>query len=441
MTKITLVNGSFFLLAICVLLKLTPANAQEWNQWLGEKRDSNWNEKNTIDKFPDSGPKVVWRQKVANGYSGPAVVGDRVFVADFVRSEGDDRPNPGKKNNLKGTERILCLDRKTGKPLWKHEYSCEYNMSYPNGPRATPTVDGDHVYTLGAEGNLFCLQVKDGKPVWSKDLKKEYKMKSAPFWGFAAHPLVVGDVLYCVVGGDSSIAVAFDKKSGKEIWKALSAKSSGYCPPTMIKAGGVEQLLIWHPESLNSLNPKNGKVYWSVKMKPAYDMSIIAPIKHGNYLYATALQGTSVLLKLDSNKPAVTEVWRKKGVHPDHNPPLVVDNHIYGVDVRGQLRCFELVSGDKKWESLATAPNGRPAGAATGFIVKNNEKYFIMTEQGELLIAKMTPKGYQELGRAKILEPTSRTSNRKVVWSHPAFAHGCVFARNDKEIVCISLKK
>ncbi len=438
MTKLNLLALTFVFVASC----FSPqADAQDWNQWLGEKRDSHWNEKNIIEKFPKGGPKVLWRQKIANGYSGPAVAGDRVFVADFVRSAGDDRPNPGKKNDLTGKERIICLDRKTGKPLWKHQYDCKYKLSYPNGPRATPTVDGDRVYTLGAEGHLFCLNAKDGNPIWSKDLKKEYNMDSAPFWGFAAHPLVHGDMLYCVVGGSGSIAVAFDKKSGKEIWKALSAKTPGYCPPTIIKAGGVEQLLIWHPESLNGLDPKSGKVYWSVAMKPAYDMSIVAPIKYGDYLYATALQGTSVLLKLDSSKPAVTEVWRGKGPHPDHNPPLIVDDHIYGVDVRGHLRCFDLKTGKKKWESLATAPNGRPAGSTTGFIVKNNDQYFIATEQGELIIAKLSPEGFKEMDRAKILEPTSRTSNRKVVWSHPAFAHGCIFARNDKEIVCISLKK
>ncbi len=426
--------------ALFVILMLTSSLvADDWNQWQGLNRDGIWNESGTLTKFPTGGPQVLWRAPIANGYAGPAVANGKVFVADYVVNAGDDTPNPGKKSELTGTERIQCLDAKTGKQIWIHEYDCDYKLSYPNGPRATPAVDGDCVYTLGAEGNLCCLNVENGSVVWSRELKKEYNMELAPHWGFAAHPLVDGDTLYCVVGGENSVAVAYDKTTGVEKWRALSAKSPGYCPPTMIDAGGTKQLLIWHPESLNSLNPETGEVYWSFKMKPAYEMSIIAPIHHGDYLYATALMGSSILVKLDPDKPAATEVWRGNGVHPDHNPPLIVDGHIYGVDDRGQLRCFELESGKRIWESLATAPNGRPANAATGFIVKNQDHYYLTTETGELIVARMSPNGFEELDRAQILEPTSSSSNRQVVWSHPAYANQCIFARNDKEIVCISL--
>ncbi len=428
------------LVMVCVFsLAAGNGQAEDWNQWLGGERNGHWNESGILKAFPDGGPKVLWRAAVANGYSGPAVADQRVFLTDYVREAGDPTPNPGKKSELKGRERVHCLDSRTGKPLWQHEYPCDYKFSYPNGPRATPTVDGDRVYTLGAEGHLICFNVADGSIVWSKQLKQEYNMPLAPHWGFAAHPLVHGDTLYCVVGGEGSVAVAFDKMTGQEKWRSLSASSPGYCPPTMIEAGGTEQLLIWHPESLNSLNPETGQVYWSYNMKPAYEMSIIAPVKHGQYLLATALQGTSILLNLNADQPAATEVWRNKGIHPDHNPPLIVDGHIYGVDEKGHLRCFDLKSGDRVWETLATAPGGRPAGSTTGFIVKNEDQYFIMTEMGELILAHMSPDGFKELGRAKILEPTSRTGNRSVVWSHPAFADKCMFARNDKELVCVSL--
>ena len=146
-------------------------------------------------------------------------------------------------------------------------------------------------------------------------------------------------------------------------------------------------------------------------------------------------------MKLDKNKPSATEVWRGKGVHPDHNPPIIVDGHLYGVDEKGQLRCINLESGERVWESMATATNRRPNNSTTGFIVKNNDHYYLMTEQGELIVARMSPGGFEELDRAKILEATSRTGNRAVVWSHPAFASKCVFARNDKELVCVSLAK
>jgi len=432
---------------LCLFIGNSEAMAQDnesvkdWSQWLGNNRDSVWSDPNIMDQFPEDGPKLVWKADIEMGYAGPSVANGMVYVADYKKAEGDATPDAGKKSELTGQERVTCFDLETGQRKWQHSYDCAYKLSYPGGPRVTPTVNDGHVYSLGAEGHLLCLNAENGAVVWEKDLKKEYELKLAPHWGFAAHPLVDGDTLFCVVGGSGSVAVAFDKKTGAEKWRALTAKEQGYCPPTMIEAGGTKQLLIWHPESLNSLNPQTGQVYWSFPMKPAYNMSIVAPIKHGDYLYATALQGTSILLKLGADQPTAEEVWRGKGVHPDHNPPIIVDGHLYGVDEKGHIRCFELESGEKLWESLAAATNGRPANSTTGFIVRNGDKYFIATEQGELIMAKMSPAEFEEVGRFKMLEPTNQTGNRNVVWSHPAFANQCVIARNDKEIVCYSLAK
>jgi outer membrane protein assembly factor BamB len=420
---------------------LGSAAADDWNQWLGPNRDSVWSESGIITSIPDDGLKAMWRTPISQGFSGPAVAGDRVFVTDYVVDKGDQAFDSGKRNVLTGTERAHCLDLKTGKIIWTHAYPCQYSISYGLGPRATPTVDGDNVYTLGAEGHLYCLNVADGRVKWMKNLKQDYGVKEAPMWGYAAHPLVAGDKLFCLAGGKGSVAVAFNKESGKEIWRALDEENIGYCPPTMIQAGGKEQLLIWHASALNSLNPATGDTYWSVKIAPAYFMSIVAPIKHKNHLLVTGLQGSSTLLELNPHEPGVTEVWRGKGVQPDHNPPVVFEDHIYGVDVKGHLRCIELVSGKRVWENLATAPKGRPAASTTGFVVRNGNHWYLTTEQGELIIAKLSPAGYQELGRTQMIEPTSENWGREIVWSHPAFSNRCVFARNDKEIVCYSLAK
>ncbi|MEL7500187.1 MAG: PQQ-binding-like beta-propeller repeat protein [Planctomycetota bacterium] len=424
-----------------VLVSPQIVDGDDWNQWLGPNRDSVWNESGVITEIPKDGLNLVWRAPISAGFSGPAVADGRVFITDFVREKGDPTFDAGKRSKLSGIERIHCLDQKTGEKVWTKEFKREYNMSYALGPRATPTVDGDKVYCLGAEGHLQCFDAAKGDVIWQRDLKKDYGLDECPMWGFSAHPLVHGDSLYCVVGGKESVAVAFNKNDGRELWRSLSAKSQGYCPPTMINAGGTDQLLIFHPEGVHSLDPSSGKVFWNVKLAPAYDMSIIAPIKHGDYLLITALQNATVLLKLDKAKPAVTEVWRGKGTNPDHNPPVVFENHIYGVDVKGRMRCIDLVSGERKWESLATCPNGRPASSTTGFVVRNGNHWYITTEQGELMIAKMTPEGFEEIGRAKMVEPTAENWGRKIVWSHPAFAGKCVFARNDKEIVCYSLAK
>ena len=431
---------TFPVMVFLIALVTQSSFADDWSQWLGDKRDSVWRESGIIKSIPKEGLKAVWRTPIAGGFSGPAVAGDHVFVTDYVVNKGKQTSNPGKRDPLEGLEQIHCLNIKTGEVIWKKSHERSYSLSYGQGPRATPTVDGDKVYVLGAEGHLNCYSVADGAEVWERDLKKDFKTES-PIWGYAAHPLVHDDMLICMVGGKGSCAVAFNKNTGEEIWRALSTKNGnpGYCPPTVINAGGTDQLLIFTPESIDGLNPKTGESYWSVKMAPAYEMSIIAPIKHGDHLLVTALKNGSALLKLDSDKPAVTEVWREKGVSPDHNPPIVFEDHIYGVDVNGRMRCIELVSGKRVWESLATCPKGRPASSTTGFIVRNEDHWYITTEQGELIIAKMSPEGFEELGRAKMVEPTSQSGGRDIVWSHPAFANKCVFVRNDKEIVCYSL--
>ncbi|MEM7455936.1 MAG: PQQ-binding-like beta-propeller repeat protein [Planctomycetota bacterium] len=431
-----------YIVLFCCLVSMPLASmssADDWSQWLGNDGNSEWNESGILTSFPENGPNVLWRADIASGYAGPAVVGNHVFVADYVIEEGENRPDPSTRTQLKGIERIVCLDAASGEMLWKYEHPCEYAISYAYGPRATPTVNDGHVYGLGAEGHLCCLNAETGDVVWSKELKDEYNLTEAPIWGFAAHPMIAGDTLYTIAGGEGSVVVALDKKTGEQKWSALSAENQGYCPPVMINAGGVDQLIVWHPESVNGLNPENGEVYWSVELEPAYAMSIIAPQQYEDFLLVTGLQGSSLLLRLHDDEPAVTEVWRGKGIHPDHNPPVIVDGYIYGVDVNGRLRCIDLERGERVWESMATCPDGRPQSSTTGFVVKNGDQYFLANELGELILAKMSPDGFEEVGRTKVLEPTSFTFGRDVVWSHPAFANKCVYWRNDKEIVCISL--
>jgi outer membrane protein assembly factor BamB len=421
-------------------LGLSAARADDWPQWMGPNRDGVWREQGLLAKFPEGGPKVLWRAKIDGGYAGPAVAGGRVFVTDYV-TRGDRTPNAAKLSALEGTERVLCLDAASGKELWKHEYPCTYKISYPAGPRCTPTVSGGKVYTLGAMGDLRCLDAASGKLLWAKDLKKEYNT-AAPFWGFAGHPLVDGKRLICLAGGKGSVAVAFDKDTGKELWRALSASGTGYSPPTLIEAGGKKQLVIWHAEAINGLDPESGKVYWSVPLKAAYGMSIMAPRQWKDYLFAGGIGFHAVLLKLAADKPAAEVVWRgknKTAVYPVNSTPFLEGGYIYGVDQPGQLRCVELKTGKRIWETTAPTTGERPASSGTAFLVKNGDRFVLMSETGHLILARLTPRGYEEVSRAKILEPTGDAFGRPVVWSHPAFANRCVFARNDREIVCVSL--
>jgi len=322
-------------------------------------------------------------------------------------------------------------------------------VSYPFGPRATPLVSGGKVYTLGTEGNLFCLDAVKGTVLWSHEFKKDYNTKT-PLWGFAAHPLLDGKKLICLVGGPGSTVVAFDKDSGKEIWRALDRKEIGYCPPTIFEASGKRQLIIWEPEAINSLDPETGNTYWSNPFKARQNLSLATPRKLGDLLFFTAFYNGSMMLRLDTHKPAASVVWHSDkvsekntdGLHSIISTPFLEDGYIYGVCSYGQLRCLKADTGERIWETFqATTPDGKEMRWANAFLIKNDARFFLFNEKGDLIIAKLTPKGYEEISRAHLLEPTNTAAGRDVVWSHPAFANRCIFARNDKEIICVDLSQ
>lgn len=363
-----------FTLTAIVLCITFEVHADDWPQWMGPHRDGHWNEVGIVEKLPESGPPVLWKVEVSGGYSGPAVADGRVIVTDYVTA-GDTTGDPGKRDRLEGTERVLCFRVSDGRKLWQHTYDQPYNISYPVGPRCTPTIDGELVYTLGTEGRLCCLKTNDGTLVWEKDFQKDYGAK-APYWGYASHPLVDGDKLFCVVGGEGSVAVAFDKRTGKEQWRSLSAREQGYSPPTMINVAGKRQLLIWDAEVLNALDPQSGDSLWSVPLAPDFGMSIMGPRQSGDLLFASAIVGKGVLLKLSTNKPAAEVVYRVEptiAISPVNSTPIIDGEYLYGVDREGQLRGVRLATGERLWETLSATTGDRRANSATAFLIKNGD--------------------------------------------------------------------
>ena len=435
----------FIRLLWLALLGAAPCYADDWPQWLGPQRDGVWRETGIIEKFPDSGPKVKWRVPVNAGYSGPAVSGGRVYLTDRKAGTASGR-DPFQRGVIPGNERVLCLNEADGKVVWQHEYDCPYNVSYPSGPRATPLVHDGKVYTLGTEGNLFCFNAADGKVLWSREFKKDFGIDT-PLWGFSAHPLIDGDKLICLVGGSNSVAVAFDRSTGKELWRALGAKEPGYSPPMIYSVGKTRQLIIWHPESINSLDPETGKVYWSHPFPVRSGLSVPTPRVQDDLLFITSFYNGPIMLRLDREKPAASVIWRGKstserntdGLHSIMPTPFIDGDHIYGVCSYGQLRCLKTATGERVWETFAATTGDKEVRWANAFLIRNGDRYFLHNEKGDLIIARLTPKGYEEISRAKLVEPTNTAAGRDVVWSHPAFANRSVYARNDKELVCTSL--
>jgi outer membrane protein assembly factor BamB len=424
-----------------ILLCTLSIRADDWPQWMGPKRDNVWREEGILEKFPAGGPKVIWRTPIAGGYAGPAVSGGRVFVADLVTADNVKVDNFNRKE-YSGQERVLCLDQKTGKEKWKHEYPVKYNISYPAGPRCTPLVHDGKVYTLGAEGNLYCFEADSGKIVWSKDLKEKYKTKAA-LWGYAAHPIIDGKKLITLVGGEGSHVVAFDKDTGAEIWKAGTQSEQGYSPVLFTEAGGKRQLIVTSPKAVYSVNPETGEMYWTTPYDADNGAIIMTPVRFENYLYVGGFSSKNLLLKLTSDKPGVEVVWKDKkdlGVSPVNVQPFLQEGVLYGYADSGHMYGVELPGGKRLWDDAGPV-GGTPKGSETAFIVKNGDRFIFFAETGDLVLGKLTPKGYEETDRAKILDQTNFAFGRKVVWCQPAFADKKMYVRNDKEIICVDLAK
>lgn len=417
--------------------------ADDWPQWMGPQRDGVWRETGVIASIPAAGLPVKWRAPLTLGYAGPAVAGGRVFLMDYDRQAGETKNDSFNKDELGGTERVLCLDAASGKPLWKHAYLRHYKIAYSSGPRCTPTVDGGKVYALGAEGNLWCLDAATGRVHWSKDFTKDYGATTA-VWGYASHPLVLGDTLYCVVGSKEGVALALDKNTGQERWRALPAETPAYCPPSLITNDGTRQLLIWHGESLNSLDPERGTLNWSAPLKPSYGMAIAAPRQAGGLLFASSFKDVGALLKLTPGGNGAEIVWRGRPKHALYSgtaTPFIEGDVVYGCDAdSGALTCMRLNDGERLWQTtVPTTGTGKLGRYGTAFLIKHGDRFFLFNEQGDLILARLSPKGYEELGRFHVLEPTNKTFGRPMVWSHPAFAQRRLFARNDRELVCVDL--
>jgi outer membrane protein assembly factor BamB len=450
---------------LTLVLAAGLAVAADWPQWLGPQRDGVWREDGIVDALPPGGPPKLWSVPVGLGYAGPAVAGGKVFVTDRTLGSGQQNPaNPfDAKTPVGGTERVRALDERTGRELWSHEYPCTYTISYAAGPRCTPTVDGDRVYSLGAMGDLVCLNTSDGKVIWRKNLPADYAAK-VPVWGFACHPLVDGDHLIVVGGGPDKLVIAFDKATGKEAWASQNCEGDfGYSPPMIYEFGGRRQLIVWHARAVVGLDPATGKRIWSVPFEVKAALTAPTARKVGDdRLFVTSFYNGSLLLKVTTD--AATVVWKSKarGERPNQTTdlssiiatPFVDGETIYGVDSYGELRALDANTGRRRWMTMQATRGALtpPAAAASdeptdkerwsnAFIVRQADRYFLFNEQGDLITAKLTPDGYTETSRAHLIDPTNTMAQRKVVWMHPAFADRCVFVRNDRELIAYNLAK
>lgn len=433
-----------FVLAAMTLTSVTQA--ADWPRWNGPSGDGRVPDSNLLDAVPADGLEQLWEIEVGLGYAGPAIADGILVVADYALESGQVTNNAGARDKLTGQERIRAFDADTGKPLWSHEYDRPYAISYPSGPRATPTIADGRVFALGAEGDLVCLSLKSGQLQWTKNFQDEYGSET-PIWGHAASPLVLGNRVICMAGRSGDLVVAYDAATGKEQWTALSSRDVGYCPPSVVEIGGKKRLLVWDPELVSCLDPENGNALWQQPLRPDYRMSVLPPIVEGEWMFVSG-EGASAMYRLSSQPDAASVVWRGR---PSSSMMLATstaifdDGHLYGADLRsGALMCVRASDGERLWQSAKpTVDSDRPRGGAHGsaFLMKHKSMYFMLSETGDLISAKLSPSGYEETGRCHVIDPDSKTMNRTVLWTYPAIANDKFYLRNNSVLRCYDLAR
>ena len=419
-----------------MVLGSTGLRAEDWPEFRGKGRTGEWNEAGILQTFPPDGLRVLWRSPVREGYSSPVVADGRIFLTDFTRVQG-----------VTGPERALALDEKTGEVLWTVEWDANYaGFQWPNGPRATPTVDGDRVYVLGANGVLQCLDVETGAVRWMRDYRADYGIRGDA----TSSPIVEGDLLITIVGAEpDGLVIAWDKFTGEEAWRSLEVNTDpGVGTPIIINEAGVRQLIIWTTDAVRSLDPATGRLLWDLPFD-APTMNISVPVITDHNLLVSNFYTGSMLAELDQTKPAATMLWKGKsnseidsdGLHAVIGTPIIIGDHLYGTCSYGQLRAVDLSTGERVWETQAVTQER--ARWASAHIVRHGDRVFISNDRGDLIIARLTPEGYQEIDRTHLLKPTSPPGIRRqlnaVTVVHPAYANQHIYVRNDEEIIAVTL--
>jgi outer membrane protein assembly factor BamB len=419
--------GPALLAAVAVPTPAAPARAAfDWPQWRGPNRDNISRETGLLKTWPTGGPKLLWTSDVAGiGYSGPAVVGDRLYTMG-----GDE------KNDF-----VIALDVRDGKKVWSTQIGPYVRNGYGSGPRGTPTVDGESLYALGAAGQLACLKTIDGEKVWSVNLTgRDGLGGNRPGWNYSESPLVDGDQVVCTPGGSQGTLAALDKKTGKVLWRSKELTDpAGYSSIVPTTVGGVRQYVQLTMKGVAGVAAKDGRLLWYYR-HPGYKIAVIpTAIVHDNHVYAAAGYGAGdVLLKLtpDGDGTKAEQVYDDDAMRlmdNKHEGVVLVGGYVYGWSDRGGWTCQEFKTGKKVWQSKKL---GRGS-----LVCADGQLYCYSENDGTAVLVNASPEGWQERGRFTLPRHTQRRREYgNNIWTHPVIANGRLYLRDQELIFCYDVK-
>ena len=386
------------------------SSGASWSNYRGPNRDGISLETGLLQEWPEEGPPELYRQPVGGGYAGIVVGGGRVYTIEQRRD----------------SEVIPAYDLETGRELWTYAYPAFFQEQMGgDGPRATPTLDGDRLYALGASGQLNCLDANTGEQLWGTNILEDAGTENLE-WGMSGSPLIVDDrVMVTAAGLSGSALLAYDKASGELLWKALPGKQA-YTSLMEVTLAGRRQLLNLASASLNGLDPETGELLWSFPWSTTNGINCSQPVVAGEdrIILSSGYGQGSVLIQLDPNGGELQprQIWANTRMKNKFNSSIIHEGYIYGLD-EGILVCLEVETGKRQWKS------GR---YGHGQMLYAEGNLIVLGESGVLALVRATPEGFQEMGRVKAL--------RGKTWNTPALAGGRLLVRNTKELVCYDLR-
>jgi len=403
------------------LLYIPSAQAADWPQWLGPQRNGISAETGLLKSWPETGPKILWRTPLGNGFSALSIADGHAYTM-YADSTG---------------EFAVCLNAASGDEVWRFRTGSYYKEDQGgDGPRSTPTIENDRVYVLGAQGKLFALNIADGKKIWEKDLSAEFGSE-IPKWGFSTSPLIEGELLLVETGGvngnmlvdmvidreTKATAVALEKATGNTVWTALDDKMS-YSSPIAFTVNTMRQAVFFTAYSLVGLAPENGEISWRFPWKTRWDVSAATPvlIPPDKIFISAGDQSAVIHLKAQRDGVVVEEIWKNSEMKNHFGTSIYYQGHLYGFD-QSILKCIDAATGTEQWKTR---------GYGKGSLIIADGRLIILGEQGNLGLAEATPEAFREQANVPVMNGRC--------WTIPALANGKLYLRDEREVVSLDLQ-
>lgn len=406
-------------------LALAAAPEKSWPWFRGINRTAVSPETGLLQEWPKEGPPLLWETKGAGrGYASLAIADGRFYTLGDAPSTADD-----------ADEYLTCFELDGGKQIWKTKTGPAWNQGSPDwqGSRSTPAIDGDRVYVITPHGVLLCCQTSDGAEVWRKDLMKEFGGKKGDGWGYSESPLIDGEMLVCMPGGDKNTMLALNKLTGEKIWSAPREgdKGAGHACIVITQVGDTKVYVCTTASGGMGVRAGDGKLLWTYN-DPQATAVIPTPIVRDDLVFlVSGYNSGGMLLKQvpDGEGVKIEEVYPlNSDLKNKHGGVVLVGDYLYGdTDSRGRPYCAEFITGKVKWQ-------GEPSGRQTASIAAADGRIYLLFANGTLVLAKASPEKYEEVGSFKIGE------TKRPAWSHPVILDGKLYIRNQDQILCYDIK-